>query len=99
MYAHLFQFIQHSCRTPSSSSCEWLIATVKMPEEVGPVKEIKADIVDRRLVVSSPKYFLDVYLPQPPTSNQDSHAAKWDSDKKRLIVHVKLEREFDYVNF
>lgn len=63
-----------------------------MPAEIGSIKEIEADIVNRRLIVSSPKYFLDVYLPQPPTENQDSHGAKWDCDKKQLVVHVKLER-------
>lgn len=70
-----------------------------MPDEVGAVKEIEADIVNRRLVVNSPKYHLDLYLPQPPAENQDSHGAKWDSDKKQLVVQVKLERELDYVNF
>jgi PIH1 CS-like domain len=70
-----------------------------MPAEVSSVKEIEADIKNRRLVVSSPKYFLDMYLPQPPTANPNSHVAKWDSNKKQLVVQVKLEREFDYVNF
>lgn len=88
-------FLQIGPKTPSSASCENLIIRIKMP---GDKKENVALTVDTTsLNVNSSQYML--VLPLPHDINPDLSKANWDSEKESLILTLKLDREFDFINF
>lgn len=88
-------FLQMGCKTPATASCEDMVVTVQLPGQ----KMQNIDIKFRKdnLQVISPDFDLDLPLPQP-IHPQKGHA-KWDSDREVLIITLKMDREFDLVNF
>lgn len=81
-------------KTPSSASCEHLIVKIKMPGD----KRENIDLsIDRSSVtVISSQYYLK--LPLPHGIDPDGSKANWDSTETALLLTLKLDREFDYVN-
>lgn len=49
------------------------------------------------VTVSSSRYLLK--LPLPHGIDPDRSKANWDADQETLVLTLKLEREFDYINF
>ncbi|XP_049866506.1 dynein axonemal assembly factor 6 [Pectinophora gossypiella] len=88
-------FLQIGPKTPGSASCENLIVRIKMP---GDKKENVDLAVDTNSVtVNSSQYSLK--LPLPHGINPDLSKANWDSADETLVLTLKLDREFDFVNF
>ncbi|XP_039765052.1 dynein assembly factor 6, axonemal [Pararge aegeria] len=88
-------FLQIGPKTPSSASCENLVVRVKMP---GDKKENVDLAVDNSSVtIDSSRYHLR--LPLPHEVNPDTSKATWDPAEETLVLTLKLEREFDFVNF
>lgn len=82
-------------KTPSSASCENLVVRVKMP---GDKKENVDLSVDKNSVtINSSQYYLNLMLPHE--INPDNSKASWDGAKDILLLTLKLDREFDFVNF
>ncbi|XP_034829011.1 dynein axonemal assembly factor 6 [Maniola hyperantus] len=88
-------FLQMGPKTPSSASCENLVVKIKMP---GDKKENVHLSVDTSCVtINSSRHHLR--LPLPHDINPDTSRATWDTEEETLILTLKLEREFDFVNF
>lgn len=47
--------------------------------------------------VTSSQYYLK--LPLPHAINPDTSKAKWDTSEETLILTLKLDREFEFLNF
>ncbi|CAG4944655.1 unnamed protein product [Colias eurytheme] len=88
-------FLQIGPKTTSSASCENLIVRIKMP---GDKKEnIDLSVDTTSVTVSSSQYHLR--LPLPHGINPDISKANWDTSEETLVLTLKLDREFDFVNF
>lgn len=82
-------------KTPGSASCENLIVRIKMP---GDKKEnVDLTVNKTSVIVSSSRYFLK--LPLPHEIDPDLSKANWDTDQETLQLTLKLDREFDFINF
>ncbi|EFA04053.2 dynein axonemal assembly factor 6 [Tribolium castaneum] len=88
-------FLQMGAKTPSTSSCEDMVVTIDLPGEHMQNMDIK--VLPKQLEVSSPNFSLNIPLPQPVHPQKGD--AKWDKDRERLTVTLRMEREFDFVNF
>lgn len=91
-------FLQMNGKTPSTASCENMIVEVFLTDEKGVgIQHIDLAVREQRILVKSPKYFLDLQLPH--RINPDKGNAAWLSDEKILKLTLKMEREYDFVNF
>lgn len=84
-----------SGKTPATASCEDMIVSVYLPGEK--YKNIDLKITKERLDLLSPKYKLGIPLPHPVDSQRGD--AKWDNSTEKLAVTLRMDREFDFVNF
>ncbi|KOB73854.1 Uncharacterized protein OBRU01_10035 [Operophtera brumata] len=88
-------FLQIGPKTPSSASCENLIVRIKMP---GDKKEnVDLAVTTDSVTVNSSRHSLT--LPLPHGINPDQSKASWDTDQETLVLTLKLDREFDFINF
>ncbi|CAH0404850.1 unnamed protein product [Chilo suppressalis] len=88
-------FLQIGSKTPSSASCENLMIRIKMP---GDKKEnVDLSVDNTSVTVDSSQYHLK--LPLPHAINPDTSKAAWDSANETLVLTLKLDREFDFINF
>ncbi|CAG9784378.1 unnamed protein product [Diatraea saccharalis] len=88
-------FLQIGSKTPSSASCENLIVRIKMP---GDKKEnVDLSVDNNSVAVHSSRYQLK--LPLPHSINPDTSKATWVSTDETLVLTLKLDREFDFINF
>ncbi|XP_023939145.2 dynein axonemal assembly factor 6 [Bicyclus anynana] len=88
-------FLQMGPKTPSSASCENLVVRVKMPEDKK--ENVDLDVDTSSVTINSSRYYLK--LPLPHEINPDTSKATWDSTEETLVLTLKLQREFDFVNF
>ncbi|CAE1329074.1 Protein PIH1D3 [Acanthosepion pharaonis] len=88
-------FLQMGNKTPNTSSCENMIIKIKLPNTE--MKNITLDVKSIFLDVRTPKYKLGLHLPNPVKEQEST--AQWDSDQESLIVTLKLNREFDFLNY
>lgn len=82
-------------KTPSTSSCEDMIVVVHMPGEHQKNMDLK--ILPQRLTLTSPKFHLDIPLPQPVDPQKGN--AQFDKDTEKLTITLKMDRELDPINF
>ncbi|XP_062552324.1 dynein axonemal assembly factor 6 isoform X2 [Armigeres subalbatus] len=91
-------FLQMSGKNPSTASCENMIVEVFLSGEKGVgIHHIDLTVLEQRILVKSPKYYLDLQLPQK--INPEKGNAAWLSEEKILKLTLKMEREYDFVNF
>uniref|UniRef100_T1GPS5 PIH1D1/2/3 CS-like domain-containing protein n=1 Tax=Megaselia scalaris TaxID=36166 RepID=T1GPS5_MEGSC len=90
-------FLQMGNRSASSISCEDMVITIELPEEIVPVEQMNLDISENDIDLQTPVYRLKVPLVHP--IDPDLGTAKYDSETKILILTLKMKREFDFVNF
>ncbi|XP_013133590.1 PREDICTED: protein PIH1D3 [Papilio polytes] len=88
-------FLQMGPKTPSSASCENLIVRIQLPGDKKENVELTVDT--KSVTVQSPQYYLKLVLPHD--IDPDNSKANWDSCKECLVLTLKLNREFDFVNF
>ncbi|XP_063839233.1 dynein axonemal assembly factor 6 [Ostrinia nubilalis] len=88
-------FLQIGPKTPSSASCENLIVRIKMPGDKKENVDLAVDTTS--VTVTSSQYYLK--LPLPHEINPDTSNASWDSSQDTLVLTLKLDREFDFINF
>ncbi|KAK0088929.1 hypothetical protein PV326_004671, partial [Microctonus aethiopoides] len=84
-------FLGMGFKTPSTSSCEWLIISVKLPGEA--MENIELSIESDCIDIRSPRYRLQ--LPTPHSVNPNESSANWQSDLSTLNLTLKLIRELD----
>ncbi|XP_053604104.1 dynein axonemal assembly factor 6 [Plodia interpunctella] len=88
-------FLQIGPKTPMSASCENLIVRIKMPGDKKENVDLSVDTTS--VSVDSSRYSLK--LPLPHAINPDQSKANWDTAEEMLVLTLKLDREFDFVNF
>ncbi|KAG7311446.1 hypothetical protein JYU34_002488 [Plutella xylostella] len=88
-------FLQIGHKTPSTASCENLKVRIKMPGDK--MENIDLAVDKSSVTVDSSQYHLK--LPLPHGIDPDASKANWDSSEETLILTLKLDREFDFVNF
>ncbi|KAK2165945.1 hypothetical protein LSH36_44g12046 [Paralvinella palmiformis] len=88
-------FLQMGNKTPSTASCEDMLVKIKLPGTK--MADVKLDCKDTFLDCRSPKYKLGLHLPHSVDSKNGK--AKWDSDTETLSVTLRMQREFDFINF
>ncbi|XP_044736904.1 dynein axonemal assembly factor 6 isoform X2 [Chrysoperla carnea] len=88
-------FLQMGCRTPATASCEDMIMTIHLPGEERTAVDLNVNHTN--ISLTSPKYKLQMPLPHPIDPQRSS--AKWDPDTEKLTLTLRMNREFDFVNF
>ncbi|PZC82410.1 hypothetical protein B5X24_HaOG210451 [Helicoverpa armigera] len=88
-------FLQLGPKTPGSASCENLIVRVKMPGDKMENVDLVVDTTS--VTVTSSQYSLK--LPLPHEIDPDRSKASWEVDQETLVLTLRLNREFDFVNF
>eukprot|EP01065_Artemidia_motanka_P032914 TRINITY_DN39890_c0_g1_i1.p1 TRINITY_DN39890_c0_g1~~TRINITY_DN39890_c0_g1_i1.p1 ORF type:complete len:240 (+),score=113.20 TRINITY_DN39890_c0_g1_i1:69-722(+) len=77
-------------RDPSSSCCEEMVVRVAMPKEER-AEDIQLDVQEEKLDLRSAHYRLLLPLQRKVHTNRGS--AKWEKDKKRMLITLALNRD------
>jgi len=80
-------------KTTGTASCEDIVVSIQLPGETQ--NQVNLDVTRQRLDVRSSRYRLS--LPMPHPVDPDSSRAEWLDSV--LIVTLRMQREFDFVNF
>ncbi|GBP48177.1 Protein PIH1D3 [Eumeta japonica] len=88
-------FLQIGPKTPSTTSCENLIVKIKLKGDKR--ENVDLSVTTTSVTVSSSHYYLELTLPH--SIEPDDSKAIWDTAEETLILTLKLDREFDFINF
>ena len=88
-------YLQMGMKTPATASCEDMVVEIKLPKENR--RHVDLHVSNQVLELRSPLYRLSLPLPHPV--DDKSTKATWNSDKDILNVTLRMNREFDFVNF
>ncbi|XP_030746660.1 protein PIH1D3 [Sitophilus oryzae] len=88
-------FLGMGFKNPSTSSCENMVVTIDLPGESRQNVDLKVE--KEKLILISPRFFLDIKLPQPVDPKKGN--AQFDANEEKLIVTLIMDRELDLVNF
>ncbi|XP_061182557.1 dynein axonemal assembly factor 6-like [Saccostrea echinata] len=88
-------FLQMGNKTPSTASCEDMVVKIKLPGTKA--ADLTLDVKSKFLDLRTPKYKLGLHLPHPV--DHKSGKAQWDGDKEILNVTLRMQREYDFMNF
>ena len=81
---------------PGTASCESMVVRVNL-NGTKSSSEIQLDIKKNLLLLTTPKYYLSLNLPNPVDDTLTR--AQWDIDTDTLILTLKLKRVYDFLNF
>lgn len=84
-------------KTGATSSCDEMVIGIDLPVETVDIERMNLSVARHEIDLQTPVYRLK--LPLVQQINPDAGNAKYDKDRKRLTLRLKMEREFDYVNF
>lgn len=84
-------------RTNASASCEDLILEISLPGETCPADKMDLNITESEVDLATTLYRLK--LPLVHKVNVDMCRARYDAEAQKLILTLRLEREFDFINF
>lgn len=84
-------------KTPGTASCEDMIVEVEMPENKVPVEKMELSVCREEIDLKTPIYRLKLALPHP--IDPDKGNAQWDKETGMLTLTLRMNREFDFVNF
>lgn len=84
-----------SGKTLATASCEDMILKIHLPEEDH--RNIDLKVFKDNIKLVSPKFRLEIPLPHSVDPQRGN--AQWNKDAEQLIVTLRMEREFDYINF
>lgn len=91
-------FLQLGNKTAATASCEQMTIRIWMPDEnVTNVDHMQLDVSANAIDLQTPKYRLKLPLVQP--IDPDKGNARWDAEAKLLTLTLRMDREFDFVNF
>jgi len=90
-------YLQMGLKTPATSSCEDMIVEVKIPDEIVGIDQMDLTVEEDKIELKTPIYRLKLMLPHKV--NPQKGRAEYDSSSKILKLTVKMNREYDFVNF
>jgi len=88
-------FLGINGKSPASSCCEDLLVSIKLPEVA--FKDIDLQINKNDIIMTHSIYHLNLPLPHPVDPKQGK--AEWDSSKEELKITLRMDREYDFLNF
>lgn len=90
-------YLQMGLKTPATSSCEDMIIEIQLPDEMVGIDQMDLNVTENEVQLRSPVYNLKLLLPQKVHPNKGR--AEYDADKKLLKITIRMDREYDFVNF
>lgn len=90
-------YLQMGFKTPATSSCEDMVVEIQLPEEVVGIDQMDLNVTENEVQLKSPVYKLKLSLPQKVHPSKGR--AEYDADKKMLKLTIRMNREYDFVNF
>jgi hypothetical protein len=90
-------YLQMGLKTPSTASCEDMIIDIDLPDETVGIDRMDLDVMEESLDLKTPVYRLKLNLPHKVATAKSR--AQFDTDKKILKLTLRMNREFDFVNF
>lgn len=90
-------YLQMSSKTPTTSSCEEMCLEIAMPEENVGIDGMDLKISSDSIDLKTPVYRLK--LPLVQSIDPDRGRAVWDTERKMLILTLRMKREYDFINF
>lgn len=90
-------FLQMNLKTPATASCEDMIIEIFLPEETVGIDQMDLDVSENEVDLKTPIYRLKFSLPHKVLPNKGR--AAYDVGKKILKLTLRMNREFDFVNF
>lgn len=90
-------FLQMGNKTAATASCDHMIITIELPNASVGIERMQLDVRCDRIDLQTPEYRLRMSLPHP--IDPDAGTARYDAERKRMTLRLKMVREFDFVNF
>lgn len=90
-------YLQMGLKTPATSSCEDMIVDIPLPEETVNIDQMDLTVEADKVDLQTPIYHLSLSLPHKIHAKKGR--AEFDSDKKVLRLTLRMDREYDFVNF
>lgn len=90
-------YLQMGLRTSSTASCEDMVIEIDLPEETVKIDQMDLNVESQEINLQTPVYRMK--LPLPQKIDPKKSRAEYDVDKKILKLTLKLNREYDFINF
>lgn len=90
-------YLQMGLKTPATASCEDMIIDIELPEETVGIDRMGLELLEDSVDLKTPVYRLKLNLPHKVAPAKSR--AQFDIDNKILKLTLKLNREYDFVNF
>lgn len=90
-------YLQMGFKTAATSSCEDMIVDIQLPEEYVKIDQMDLKVEPDSVDLKTPIYRLSLALPHKVLPKKGR--AEFDSDKKILKLTLRMNREYDFVNF
>lgn len=90
-------YLQFGLKTAMSSSCEDMVIEIKLPDESVGIDQMQLNTENDKIELSTTVYYLKLMLPQK--IHPQKGRAEYDSTKKLLKLTLRMDREYDFVNF
>lgn len=90
-------YLQTGLKTPATSSCEDMIIDISLPDEIVNIDQMNLNVEPEKVDLQTPAYHLSISLPHKIYPKKGR--AEFDTDKKILKLTLKMDREYDFVNF
>lgn len=84
-------------KSAATSSCEEMVIQIAMPDETVEIERMNLSVSRDEIDLQTPHYRLRLPLAQP--IDPDKGRAIWDKQTKRFTLRLRMDREFDFVNF
>lgn len=90
-------YLQMGLKTPATASCEDMIVEIRIPDETVGIDQMDLGVEEDKIELKTPIYRLKLMLPHKV--NPQKGRAEYDSTVKILKLTLRMNREFDFVNF
>jgi dynein assembly factor 6, axonemal len=90
-------FLQMNLKTSATSSCEDMIIEIFLPDETIGIDQMNLDVSENEVDLKTPNYRLKFSLPQKVFPSKGR--AAYDVESRILKLTLRMNREFDFVNF
>lgn len=90
-------YLQMGLKTASTASCEDMIVEIKLPDESVGIDRMELNLEESQVDLKTPIYKLKLTLPHKVAPSKSR--AQYDVEKKILKLTLRMNREFDFVNF
>lgn len=90
-------YLQMGLKTPATASCEEMIVDIFLPDETVTIDQMELNVEAELVHLKTPVYRSKLSLPHKIDPKKGR--AAFDPDKKVLKLTLRMNREYDFVNF